>query len=186
VIGLGKHGKLARLFGAETAARICRLTDTPVLAVEQHAGSLPHRAVVAMDFGDSSVRAAREALALLQPPGRLHLLHVDWVANLYEPEDPAWDRTYTAGVEHGFKRLMEELTPPEGVTITWELRHGSVISTILKVSSEIEADLLAAGSHSQKVIDRLIIGSTSALLLRAARCSVLIAPPVKTTDSSTA
>jgi nucleotide-binding universal stress UspA family protein len=55
--------------------------------------------------------------------------------------------------------------------------HSSVISTTLKVAGEIGADLLAAGSHSQKVIDRLIIGSTAAQLLRAARCSVFIAPP---------
>jgi nucleotide-binding universal stress UspA family protein len=186
VIGLGKHGKLARLFGAETAARICRLTDTPVLAVEEHAGALPHTAVVAMDFGDSSVRAAREALALLQPPARLHLLHVDWTINLRSVQDPGWDRTYAAGVEHGFERLRKELAPPKGIEITSELRDGGVIEGILKVASEVHADVLAVGSHSQKVIDRLLIGSTPALLLRAARCSVLIAPPVNTSDSSTA
>lgn len=177
VIGLGRHGKLARLLGAETAARVCRLTSTPVLAVDAHAGDLPHTAIVAMDFGDSSVRAAREALALLRPPGRLHLIHVNWTMNMHSPPDPAWDRTYAAGVEHGFHRLTKELTPPKGIEITSELRNGGVISTILKVTSEIGADLLAAGSHSQKVIDRLIIGSTPALLLRSARCSVLIAPP---------
>jgi nucleotide-binding universal stress UspA family protein len=177
VIGLGKHGKLARLLGAETAARLCRLTDTPVLAIEAHAGALPHTALVAMDFGESSVRAAREALALLQPPGRLHLLHVNGTASATSLKDPAWDRTYADGVEHGFNRLTRELAPPKGIQITSELRHGGVISTILKVTSEIGADLLVAGSHSQTVIDRLIIGSTPGQLLRAARCSVLVAPP---------
>jgi len=186
VIGLGKHGKLARLFGAETAARVCRLTDTPVLAVDEHEGKLPHTAVVAMDFGDSSVRAAREALALLQPPGRLHMIHVNWTMSLRSLQDPAWDRTYADGVAHGFDRLQKELAPPPGIEITSELRHGGVIEEIVKAAKVFHADLLAAGSHSQNIIDRLIIGNTPAVLLREAKCSVLVAPPIKMSDPRTA
>jgi nucleotide-binding universal stress UspA family protein len=177
VVGLGKHGKLGRLFGAETASRICRLTDTPILAVDANARELPHTAIVAMDFGDSSVRAAREILDLLQSPGRLHLLHVLWGLGGGTLHDPAWERTYAAGVEHGFQRLRQELKPQDEIEITSELRSGGVVETILKVANEIDADVLVVGSHSQNVIDRLVIGSTPAQLLRAAKCSVLIAPP---------
>jgi nucleotide-binding universal stress UspA family protein len=186
VIGLGKHGKLARLFGAETAARVCRLTDIPVLAVEASVNKLPRVAVVGMDFGDSSVRAAREALALLQPPGRLHLLHVSWTVSGHSLHDPAWDRTYAAGVQQGFDRLRKELSPPEGIVITSELRDDGVISSILEVAKDLGADLLAVGSHSLKVIDRMLIGSTTSQLLRAANCSVLVAPPMTAADSSAA
>lgn len=181
VVGLGKHGKIARLLGAETAARICRLTDTPVLAVDSHVRKVPRTVLAAVDFGDSSVRAAREALQLLQPPARLHLLHVMWPLG-GTLHDPAWERTYAAGVEHGFKRLREELKPTDGIEITSELRTGGVIESILKVAKEISADVLAAGSHSQNVIDRMLIGSTPAQLLRAVQCSVLIAPPSGSRD----
>ena len=186
VIGLGKHGRLARLLGAETAARICRLSDIPVLAVDMSLKALPHTALVAMDFGESSVRAAREALALLQPPGRMHLLHVSWTMDGHSLHDPAWDRTYAAGVEHGFDRLRMELSPPEGIEITSELRNDGVISSILKIAKDIDADLLALGSHSQNVIDRMIIGSTTSQLLRAAKCSVLVTPPIGPAGSSKA
>jgi nucleotide-binding universal stress UspA family protein len=65
------------------------------------------------------------------------------------------------------------------------VRRGEVITSILQAVKDTNADLLAAGSHSQGVIDRLIIGSTTSQLLRAARCSVLVAPPDKSAASST-
>ncbi|HET9454728.1 MAG TPA: universal stress protein, partial [Gemmatimonadaceae bacterium] len=69
VLGLGRHGRLARLFGAETAARVARRSRAVVLAVTPGAERF-RTAVVAIDFGSSSIRAAREALHLLTPPAR--------------------------------------------------------------------------------------------------------------------
>jgi len=65
----------------------------------------------------------------------------------------------------------------DAVRITSETRVGNVVEAILKAASRIDADVIAAGSHSQNVIDRMLIGSTPAQLLRAAKCSILIAPP---------
>jgi len=123
---------------------------------------------------------------LLQPPGRLHLLHVSWTVTGHSLHDAAWDRTYAAGVEYGFQRLRTELSPPKGIDITSEARHDGVISSILNVAKDIDADLLAVGSHSQNVIDRMIIGSTTSQLLRAAKCSVLVTPPMEPIGSSNA
>lgn len=177
VLGLGHHGRLARLAGAETAARVVRLSDVPVLAVAEGAKARPSTAVVAVDFGDSSVRAAREALKLVQPSGRVHLLHVRWSTTRRMAGDPIWERTYADGVQRGFERLRGELKAPAGISVTFELRYGQVVETILSVATKLHADLIAAGSHSQSVLDRMIIGSTPSQLLRASECSVLIAPP---------
>ncbi|HEX7938662.1 MAG TPA: universal stress protein [Gemmatimonadaceae bacterium] len=177
VLGLGKHGKLARLAGAETAARVVRLTDVPVLAVGESVRKLPSVAVVGMDFGDSSSRAAREALTLLQPPGVLHLLHVRWAVNGQTLGDSAWERTYADGVHRGFERVLRELGTRDGIKITTEYVKGDVVETILGAAKRLNADLIAVGSHSQTVIDRLLIGSTPAQLLRVAPHSVLIAAP---------
>lgn len=176
VLGLGRHGKLARLFGAETAARVCRHADSPVLAVDEHTKRRPRSIVVAMDFGASSVRAAHEALDLLQPGGRLHLLHVRWALEGHALRDDAWERTYAMGVEQGFLQLERELARSD-VTVTTELKLGAVLETILKVAKERDADVIAVGSHSQNLVDRMLLGSTPAALLRAANCSILVAPP---------
>ena len=175
VLGLGRHGKLARLFGAETAARVCRHSDVPVLAVDEHAKHSPRAIVVAMDFGPSSVRAAHEALDLLQPGGRLHLVHVRWALEGHTLRDDAWERTYALGVEQGFLRLEQELARPD-ITVTTELKLGAILESILKVAKERDADVIALGSHSQNIVDRMLLGSTPAALLRAAKCSILVAP----------
>lgn len=177
VIGLGPHRPLGRASDAEAAARLTRLSRLPVLAVDA-SGRARHRvALVAMDFGDSSVSAAREARSLLEEPGRLHLLHVRWAVNGRTVGDPEWERSYAAGVEQGFRRVRAELGDRPGVEITCEMRCGPVIETVLAVADAIGADLLAAGSHNQSMLDRLVIGSTPTQLLRGATCSVLIAPP---------
>jgi len=175
VLGLGHHGRLARFFGAETAARVCRHSNVPVLAIAPQTPKVPHVAVAAVDFGDSSICAAREALELLEPPGRLHLVHVRWPMNEGMSNDE-WERTYDQGVTRGFERLTKELVRP-GITVTTALLHGHVIETLLDQAAELKAGLLAVGSHSQNVVDRLLIGFTAAELLRSARCSVLVAPP---------
>ena len=179
VLGMGRHGRLARLVGAETAIRVARLSDVPVLAVEGGVRHLPHRALVAVDFGESSIRAAKEALALLDPPGRLHLLHVRWALDGRPLYDESTEQTYALGVEQSFTRLIESLTPREAgkIEITHEMQLGGIIESMLSVADRIHADLVAAGSHSQNVVDRLLIGNTPAQLLRAAKCSVLIVPP---------
>ena len=176
VLGLGRHGKLARLFGAETAARVCRKTQVPVIAVDERAKGRPDSIVVAMDFGTSSVRAAHEALDLLAHGGRLHLVHVRWAIDGHTLGDPVWERTYALGVEQGFSRLLPQLRR-DGISVTSEMMLGGILESLLKTIKQKKADIVALGSHSQKVIDRLVLGSTPAHILRAVECSVLIAPP---------
>jgi len=177
LIGLGQHSRLARLFGAETAARLARHTDIPILAVHPRAKRLPGVALAAVDFSDSSVRAAREALALLEPPGRLHLVHVKWSYNTTSFADSEWERAYTVGAEDEFARLRAKIGERQGISITTGLLTGNVIENVLDEAKSIRASVIALGSHSQNVFDRLMIGSTPAQVLRAASCSVLIAPP---------
>jgi len=177
VLGLGQHGRFARLFGAETAARVARHTDIPILAVHARARGLPNVALAAVDFSDSSVRAAREALALLEPPGRLHLVHVKWSYNMTSLANSEWERAYAVGVEDEFARLRAKLGERRGIEITTALLTGGVIEHVLDEAKSIKSDLIALGSHSQNVFDRLMIGSTPAQVLRAAPCSVLVAPP---------
>lgn len=180
VLGLGRHGRLARWVGAETAARVARHASVPVIAVDGAARKLPRTAIAAVDFGASSVRAAREALALLQPGGRLHLLHVGWAMDGNSARDAHWEDTYALGVERGFERLLAQLRERGGdqrVAITTEFRRGPIIETTLAAAGELDADVIALGSHSQNIVDRMVIGFTPAAILRAARCSVLIAPP---------
>ena len=177
VLGLGRHGKLARLFGAETTARVCRESQVPVIAIDERTKGRPTSIVVAMDFGSSSVRAAREALALLAPGGRLHLVHVRWAIDGKPLGDPVTERAYALGVEKGFARL-KTLLRRQGIAITSAMMFGGILESLLKAIAKEKAHFVALGSHGQTVIDRLVLGSTPAHILRAVKCSVMIAPPI--------
>jgi nucleotide-binding universal stress UspA family protein len=176
VLGLARHGRLARLFGAETAARVVRHSDIPVVAVPAGTRKLPGTALVAVDFGESSVRAAREALTLLEPPARLHLVHVKSSWNTTSIANSEWERAYAVGVEAGFKRLREQLGARSGIAVTTSLLTGLVIEQLLDEAKSIHADLIALGSHGQNVFDRLMVGSTPTDVLRLSHCSVLVTP----------
>ena len=76
LLGLGDHGLSARLRQRETALRVIRAADRPVLGLPSYASGVPHSAVVAADFSASSERAAQAALSLLGVEGTLYLAHV--------------------------------------------------------------------------------------------------------------
>lgn len=104
-------------------------------------------------------------------------MHVRWAAlNGKTLRDEAWERTYVMGVEQAFARLLAQLVRP-GTAVTSEMKLGGILESILNAIKERKADIVAVGSHSQNIVDRLLLGSTPATLLRAAKCSVLVAPP---------
>src|SRR6185295_18995083 len=76
VAGLGRHRVVDRLFGDETALRLVRLAGVPVLAVAAGWDHAPRRVVVAVDFCETSLRAARLALDLAAPDSVIYLVHV--------------------------------------------------------------------------------------------------------------
>lgn len=175
VMGLGQHGRFARLFGAETACRVAGHASVPTLAVHHSVRGLTTVAVVATDFGASSERAAREALALLEPGGKLHLVHVLGPINFTPMADHVWRLEYEAAVDRSFARVIEALgVEPERVTT--KMLSGVVADVVTRYAESVDADLIAAGTHNKGLVERMMIGSTPAQLLRTARCSVLVAP----------
>lgn len=176
VMGLGSGGPAERLFGRDTAARVLRYATVPVLAAHPDAAGLPHRAAVAVDFSEPSLRAARMCAALVEPPAVLYLLHVSSTADSGFPESEGWKTVFDAGVQATFERLCRELSRP-GVTVESRILEGGVSERLAAFARDEKLDVVAAGSHSHEIIDRLLLGSVPAQLLRGAECSVLVAPP---------
>lgn len=178
VVGLGSGGPTERVFGRETAARVLRYATVPVLAVHPTASGLPHRAAVALDFSEPSLRAARAVAALVEPPAVLYLLHVSSGADAAFPESEGWKKVFDAGVHATFERLERDLAR-RGLTVESRLLEGGVSETLARFARDEKLDVIAAGSHSHEIVDRLLLGSVPAQLLRGAECSVLVAPPVE-------
>ncbi len=176
LVGLNRHDLIDRLTGEETALRVARSAAIPVLAATPDAAEMPRRIVVAVDFSAASLRAARAALALAQDGGHVTLAHVRPPAVPARPS-PGDPRHYTAGIAGGLAQLQQRLVPPLNGTLDTVTLIGNPSTELLAYATAEHADLIAAGSHRHSFVGRLVLGSVTTDLLRAATHSVLVIPP---------
>src|SRR4051794_21018936 len=76
ILGIGRHSRVDRVFGSETAVAVARKAAIPIVAVPSRVRSLPKRALAALDFTPASMAAAIRAASLLAPDGELVVAHV--------------------------------------------------------------------------------------------------------------
>jgi nucleotide-binding universal stress UspA family protein len=174
VVGLGHHGALDRLIGSETAVSISRKAGVPLLAVPEDIRRLPTHAVAAIDFTPSSERAARLAAHVVRAEGVVTLLHASMLA---EPASPgSLSDVYVAGAQDKLDALARDIAAESGRRTRAILIDAPAAEAALSAIEQDHCDLIALGSHTRGIIDRLISGSVRTRVLRAAACPVLIAP----------
>jgi nucleotide-binding universal stress UspA family protein len=185
VTGLRRHGALYHALRDDTVRTVARRARGVVLAVAPPLHGLPHRAVVGVDFGPASIRAARAALDVLAPPGPservvLRLVHVDRSGVDGVRENTAGEALIKQlGVEAAFEQLVRELAAPTSVQVECVTRRGRPAAELLACADESGADLIAVGSLTHARIEQWILGSVTTEVLRDGRCSVLVIPPVR-------
>lgn len=177
ILGLGRYAPADRAFGGELALEVARWCAVPVLAVEPTSTGLPHRAVAATDFSQSSMYAARTVLELLDASGRFSLVHV--CADVELPPDALqeWRKQYGRIADALLERAAREIAGNDAAGVEREQLIGDPVREILAFANRVDADLIAAGSHGYRIAERILVGSVATRLLRASRCSVLLAPP---------
>ena len=175
MVGLGGHGGTSRVFGSETALRLARISKTPVLAVEPHLTELPRRILVAMDFSEASIEAARLSLELAGESGSMVLAHVvPWTPTPFVPAK--WIQSHEESVAAQLARVIGWLSHRSRFPIGQRILYGRPGHTLLKYAEELDVDLIATGTHGRTAPKRLLGGQTVDKLIRGARCSVLIFP----------
>jgi nucleotide-binding universal stress UspA family protein len=177
LVGLGAPGAPGRAATEDATLQVTRTAGVPVLAVPPDRDALPRRALVAMDFAEASVRAARASLRTLAAGGCLTLAHVGPDLDFREVGMEAWGAIYAEGVAGLFRRLVPKLSAPGDVEVETTVVRGDTAASLLDLASRGDFDLIAAGSRSAPWPDSDPAGSVSAALLRGAACAVLIAPP---------
>lgn len=178
ITGLRVHSLMDRLVGDETALRVTRATDRPVLAVSPALTQVPRRAVVGIDFSRASMRAATTAAGMLATGGTLTLLHarprLDPSAIAGEGVNQPYLRGVSAALE-GLRANIAALFPEISVDI--ERREGEAAEAILNYAIASNADFAAVGRHRRNAIAHAVLGSVATSLLRKAKLSVLVLPP---------
>ena len=175
VAGLGRHRVVDRLFGDETALRLIRVAGTPVYAVTNGPVRAPVRIVVAVDFSETSVRAARLALEVAAPHATVYLVHVaprDAMLNDWN----AFGATYKDDAGDALHKLRDGLRVPAEIAVQRILLQGDPATELLAFAASVNADLIASGSHGHGFVARMLVGSVTTRILRCATCSVLAVP----------
>ncbi len=179
VIGTGRHETVERFIYGERAMEIVRAADRPVLITPRDPVRVPlHNAVVAVDFSQASLRAARAILPMLSPGADLTLVHVRPPtpgAAARRPGTPPMD----APRDDLFARFLGMLALPPGIHVSTKLLWGEPVAAIVDYVRWAGADLLACGRMQRHSLgQQLFLGSVSAGLLRQVRCAILVAPEV--------
>jgi nucleotide-binding universal stress UspA family protein len=135
--------------------------------------------VAATDFEQGSEPAVAEAHGLAAAAGaRLTLVHVIRGISprfVYQFAVPEYARL-TA--DAAWRRLQDAIPPGERETETLRGRilSGAPAAEILRVSSELDADLIVVGVSSRQTWKRKLLGATFARIAREAPCAVLAVP----------
>jgi nucleotide-binding universal stress UspA family protein len=176
VMGIGRHRPLDRIFGAETTLRAIRIAACPVLAVHPDLDAPFHDVVLAIDFSPASAHAAQVILPLLDANATVHLILVWQPTSTTDSRAMAADEAYRQALPDRFHRLIELLEVPSGVELKTIVREGRPAERVLDYATMHHADLIVAGRHGLNPLQRLVVGSQTTTMLRAANRSLLVAP----------
>lgn len=138
--------------------------------------------LVPVDFGQASAAAFEAALRLHGHPRTTvvvqHVVDESKVDFAIELGYGMWADVAAKARTHA-ERAMRRLTdiePPAGVDVQRVVSVGRPVLEILRLATELEADLIVIGSPVSTAAEHALFGSTAVRILRAARCPVLVIP----------
>lgn len=125
------------------------------------------------DFSHTGDAALEFAATLAKAQGgELHIVHVQESPLAYNGEmyygiaEPTTDEQ---------ERMLQNVTPPDPtVIVKRHLLIGDPADKIVEFAQEEGIDLIVLGSHGRTGIARFVMGSVAEVVVRKAKCSVLV------------
>lgn len=174
VTGRKTHNPMERLLGGETGLQVMRVTSIPVLAVPSNGHSMKC-VVVATDFSESSVKAARVAAELMGGVGTMHLVYVEEPQDVIAGIPVRYEGRSPTDIVAWFRRTSALLTTSGSLRVEPTVLSGKPAQAVLDFAERVGAGMIAAGSHGYSRVERFLLGSVSTGLVRHAPCPVLVA-----------
>lgn len=169
LLGARWQDRATRLSGTERALEVARAGVTPVLVAGPEADGEFRRAVVGVDFGAASARAAAVACRLLSPGATLSLVHVEQRPALGPP------------IAERLRLLATTVGGRDDVEIGTTTLVGDPSRELAAYADRVGADLVACGTRAGGRVEGRYAPSVSAGIARRvsagrAGCSVLVCP----------
>lgn len=128
----------------------------------------PHRVLAAVDYSPQSGWAEKLAEGLAARFGAdIRLVHV------LDPETQAGELGELVREGEQFLADFPAGRLPEGKRLDRVFRMGHPVEEIISAAKDWSADVIAVGTHGRKGLDRFLMGSIAAGVLRRATCPVL-------------
>jgi nucleotide-binding universal stress UspA family protein len=133
-----------------------------------------NRVVVPVDFSDESLAAVDTALAFVDDPQQVHVIHV--LPEL-EPTEPGviWNTIDDASRKKNVEEaLRERLADERFQGLHFVVTIGDPGHEIADLAADQQADLIVMPSHGRRGLRRVLLGSVAERVLRLAHCPVLV------------
>ncbi|HEY4277754.1 MAG TPA: universal stress protein [Conexibacter sp.] len=190
VLGATHHGAAVRLLAGSTPQRVLDGSPCPVaVAPEGYAAAhgaraagkvgvgAPLQIAVAFDESPEAANALEAAAALArQASGRLRVVTaVNTVGGIYPPLDPAtYEEIAELARTTARERVERAVGRLDGLDVQAAVLDGDPVQALLEDSRD--DDLLFTGSSGKGSFRRVLMGSVSTSLMRAAACPVVVVP----------
>ena len=180
VVGSSHHGRAGRVFAGDVSVGTMHGSTCPVLIAPAGYAAREH-AIARIGAAYDGTPESRAALDLAH--GLATAMDADLV--VFTVLERAWPLTAYPSSYHDWSEradeardeaaaALDELTASLGPQVTGELLEGDPVHELAMAGRDL--DLLVCGSRSFGPVRRLLLGSTSARLLRESACPVLVLP----------
>jgi nucleotide-binding universal stress UspA family protein len=188
---MGTHGRsgFQQLFLGSITEKVMRTAACPVLIVPPRAPDVAadapvqfRRILCPVDFSESSLNALTWAITLAEEADAtltvLHAVEIPLGAD-YEG-GPDVLREVRAAAAADARRQLHGLIPDQArtfCTIETEIVNGRAHRAVLQRAGDGHADLIVMGVTGRGALDRVLFGSTTQHVVRAAPCPILVVRP---------
>lgn len=179
---IGKQGEhwIADAVLGETALKLVKNADLPVLVARDKPRREMRRLLVATDYSENALRAAKAARALF-PQAQVRLVNAFTVAfegrmrlaGASDDDIESYRVIERARAEQGMRRFVAELGA--GANVETSVTHGFPASALLELAA-IDVDLIVLGRHGGSNAEERLLGSVTRNVLYHAACDVLLVP----------
>ncbi|MDB5216172.1 MAG: Universal stress protein UspA, partial [Myxococcaceae bacterium] len=140
--------------------------------------TLPKTILVPHDFGTGSEHALSYAIELAKPLGaEIVVMHAYEIPMIGFPDGALIATAELAsqvleGANLGLKKAVEAHANA-GVPLRGVVKQGPIWQTIIDTAKEIDAGMIAMGTHGRHGLPRALLGSVAEKVVRSAPCPVL-------------
>ena len=175
VTGTHDHSRLTEVFVGSVSHRILLHATVPTLVVKGKARPVERVLMAVEGREDASLLQTWLASHPFKNPVAITILSVVPSLHLVAPHLKVglegWSEQSKRQAEQVVNDTAQALASPH-FTVSTEVRLGDPITTVCEAGNSY--DLIVAGSHGRKGLDRFLLGSVSHGIVHRAGCSVLV------------